>query len=176
LDNATHGRLGDLVLPLILLAFLLLGGRFLSNADVGGTVKAAAFVCMVLAVGVILLHSSARRLRFALGVSACLLVPALTPAVTTLMIQRSFFGVHRVLTETEGNARFLTLVHGTTLHGARSLLPGEETLPTTYYSPDGPFGRFLRALPQALQRVAVIGLGTGALSCYAKPGQQWTFY
>jgi spermidine synthase len=46
-----------------------------------------------------------------------------------------------------------------------------------YYSEEGAFGRFFNALPRgSVRRVAVIGLGTGALACYAKEGQDWTFY
>jgi spermidine synthase len=30
--------------------------------------------------------------------------------------------------------------------------------------------------PQDIRRVGIVGLGTGELGCYAKPGQQWTFY
>jgi hypothetical protein len=47
----------------------------------------------------------------------------------------------------------------------------------TYYSYDGPFGRFFAAAnPASIRHVAAIGLGTGALACYAQPGQEWTFY
>ena len=69
-------------------------------------------------------------------------------------------------------------MHGTTIHGAESLLAGEETLPTVYYSQEGPFGRFFAALSPSrqIQHVGVIGLGTGVLGCYAQPGQQWSFY
>jgi hypothetical protein len=68
-------------------------------------------------------------------------------------------------------------MHGTTLHGAASLLPGEETLPTAYYTREGPFGRFFAALEtRDVRQVGVIGLGTGILGCYARPGQRWTFY
>ena len=40
-----------------------------------------------------------------------------------------------------------------------------------------PFGRFFAALnPANIRHVAIIGLGTGALACYAAPDQEWTFY
>jgi hypothetical protein len=68
-------------------------------------------------------------------------------------------------------------MNGTTLHGVKSLEPGRENLPMAYYSPEGPFGRFFAAsAPGSVRHVAVIGLGTGSLACYAQPGQDWTFY
>jgi hypothetical protein len=71
----------------------------------------------------------------------------------------------------------MVLKSGTTLHGVRSLLPGEERQPMAYYSHEGPFGQFFAALaPNSVRHVAVIGLGTGGLGCYAQPSQDWTFY
>ena len=33
-----------------------------------------------------------------------------------------------------------------------------------------------RLAPGSVHRVAVIGLGTGEIACYAQPGEDWTFY
>ena len=43
---------------------------------------------------------------------------------------------------------------------------------------NGPAGRFLSSLvAQAVpRRVALIGLGSGALTCYARPGEDWDLY
>jgi hypothetical protein len=104
-----------------------------------------------------------------------MLVPVLTSPYHTLVTERSFFGVYRVSSVDDGTARIL--MHGTTIHGAASLVPGEETMPTTYYSRKGPFGRFFAALEgRDLREVGIIGLGSGTLGCYARPGQRWTFY
>jgi hypothetical protein len=50
--------------------------------------------------------------------------------------------------------------------------------PITYYQRSGPMGQIFAAkeLMGGVRRVAVAGLGTGALSCYAQPGQEWTYY
>ncbi|HZG64433.1 MAG TPA: fused MFS/spermidine synthase, partial [Rubrobacteraceae bacterium] len=48
--------------------------------------------------------------------------------------------------------------------------------PTTYYHPTGPVGQVFDALPEATSRPAVVGLGTGTMACYNRPGQQLTFY
>ena len=88
---------------------------------------------------------------------------------------RTFFGVYRVVLVDGGAIRVLQ--HGTTIHGAESTLPGEETVPLGYYSLEGPFGRFFAAIADRnLKQVGVIGLGAGELACYAKPGEAWNFH
>ncbi|MFV0622483.1 spermidine synthase [Sphingomonas sp. ac-8] len=89
---------------------------------------------------------------------------------------RSYFGVYTI-TDRPG-AR--DLAHGTTLHGVQ--LRGSEARlrqPTTYYVPGSGVGQAMRALPALYgegARVGVVGLGTGTLACYARPGQHWRFY
>jgi SAM-dependent methyltransferase len=174
--DARRGLAWDIVLPLALLGFVLLirhslaeGSRLPTLMMVFGVML--AFIVPALA----LLNFSPRRWRFALGIAAILLVPVATGSSNTIYTDRSFFGVYRVNAIDDGHAHML--MSGTTLHGAESLLPGEETLPLTYYSHEGPFGRFFAALsPANVRHVAVIGLGTGALACYAQPGQDWIFY
>ena len=89
---------------------------------------------------------------------------------------RSYFGVYTI-TDTPTQKR---LAHGTTLHGVQ-LKGGPDKLrtPTTYYVPGSAVGRAMDALPQfygPAARVGVVGLGTGTLACYARPGQTWRFY
>jgi len=68
-------------------------------------------------------------------------------------------------------------MHGTTLHGAQSLDPALRHEPLAYYHRSGPFGQAFSALPAASRsRVAVVGLGAGALASYARPWQHWTFF
>jgi len=90
---------------------------------------------------------------------------------------RSFFGVYTVRNNEAGGTR--QLLHGTTLHGAQSLVPQLMTRPTTYYSPTSGVGRVMARLPLVFdraERVGVIGLGTGTLACYRQPKQSWTFF
>jgi hypothetical protein len=89
--------------------------------------------------------------------------------------ERTFFGVHRVHEDPVSRRR--VLMHGTTLHGMQSLDPSLRREPLAYYHRDGPFGQAFEALPAALRpRVAVVGLGAGALASYARPGQSFTFF
>jgi SAM-dependent methyltransferase len=114
--------------------------------------------------------------RFGLGLALVFAGGAFYSGVDgpALYRQRSFFGVHRV---TEQNG-FRKLFHGNTLHGQESLDLVRRGEPLTYYYRTGPIGQLLTALrgDARLQRVGLIGLGTGALASYAEPGQHWTFF
>lgn len=89
---------------------------------------------------------------------------------------RSYFGVYTI-TDLSTQKR---LAHGTTLHGVQ--LEGHDLLlrmPTTYYVPGSGVGRAMmaaNALYGPAARIGVVGLGTGTLACYARPGQDWRFY
>lgn len=97
------------------------------------------------------------------------------PHGETLLISRNFFGTLRVVRSPDG--RFVQLVHGTTTHGQQPTDCVGPPPPSTYYSPTGPAGRLLLNLPpERRQRVALVGLGVGALAAYARPGEHWTYY
>jgi hypothetical protein len=89
---------------------------------------------------------------------------------------RSFYGAVRV-TDTE-DGQWRRFVHGTTLHGVQSLNPETAHTPTGYYGPLTPIGSAMTALAEAggHDRIAILGLGAGAMACHARAGQQWTYY
>lgn len=90
---------------------------------------------------------------------------------------RSYFGIYSVLESNRGWVR--TLAHGTTTHGLQRLDPGHETEPTTYYTAPSGIGQTMLAAERLYgpaARIGVIGLGTGTLACYRKPGQAWSFF
>ncbi len=169
----------DIALPVALLGFMLLTRHVFAVITIGeGAGLPMRVVMMVFGIfipALALMSFSARRWRFALGIAACLPVPVVTGSADTIATYRSFFGIYRIVMMEQGHTRLL--LHGTTLHGAESLLPGKETLPLTYYSHEGPFGRFFAAFaPGSIRRVAVVGLEAGSLACYTQPGQDWTYY
>jgi hypothetical protein len=96
---------------------------------------------------------------------------------------RSFFGVHKVYESDDG--RFRILKHGSTIHGAQMLetedgdpVTGRPT-PITYYHDKSPMKQVieaLRARKGAPLSVAVIGLGSGTLSCHIEAGENWRFF
>ncbi len=122
---------------------------------------------------------SRRALRFALGIGVLFFTYAqllANPHGQVLFTERSFFGISQVQHNVQG--QYHGLMHGRILHGVQSLDPARRDEPLSYYSAAGPIGQFFAAYTDgdAKQRVAVIGLGAGALACYRQPGQHWTFY
>lgn len=87
---------------------------------------------------------------------------------------RSYFGVYTVSDQPDQRR----LAHGTTVHGVQ-LKDARATRPTTYYQAGSGVGQAMRAAPALYgpnARIGVVGLGTGTLACYAKPGQSWRFF
>jgi hypothetical protein len=96
---------------------------------------------------------------------------------------RSFFGVHKIVVTPHG--QYHVLMHGTTIHGAEKFLNDDGTPvtgrpePITYYHKDGGIGQAIAAVRErkgAPLRVAVIGLGSGTLTCASEPGETWKFF
>ena len=160
-------------------AALLAGALTLAVVLWGNRAEASPrLYAALLAVPVLVAYVVASRPRpFAVAVGLMLLAGSLArgrygPVVHA---ERTFFGVHRVHEDPESRRR--VLMHGTTLHGAQSLDPVLRHEPLAYYHRRGPFGQAFSALPAASRsRVAVVGLGAGALASYARPWQRWTFF
>jgi hypothetical protein len=96
---------------------------------------------------------------------------------------RSFFGVHKIVVTPNG--QYHVLMHGTTIHGAQKFQNDDGTPvtgrpePITYYHKDGGIGQAITAVRErkgAPLRVAVIGLGSGTLTCASEPGESWKFF
>lgn len=90
---------------------------------------------------------------------------------------RSYFGIYTVRDYPERKLR--NLAHGTTLHGQQSTDPALRRLPLTYYGMGSGAGIAMSGAPRLFgpaARIGVVGLGTGSLACYRRPGQAWTFF
>jgi hypothetical protein len=96
---------------------------------------------------------------------------------------RSFFGVHKIVVTPHG--QYHVLMHGTTIHGAEKFQNDDGTPvtgrpePITYYHKDGGIGQAIAAIRERKGgplRVAVIGLGSGTLTCASEPGETWKFF
>jgi spermidine synthase len=159
----------DILIPGVLLAVLLLvNGRLDELGRVG-------IVAFLVAVGVLLLSSAERPLRFALGFAAAIF---LATGLDNLAVdqERSFFSVNKIRMHESGS--FMVLVHGNTVHGVQPLDPARRNEPRSYFSNDGPLGQLFEVLGRRdrFESVGVAGLGIGTLACYRRPGQHWTFY
>ncbi len=119
-----------------------------------------------------------RRFAWSLGVT--FLVGTLSSSGRPVFRERNFYGVVEVANVQGG--KFRALYHGTTLHGMMSLTSTDDEdrhEPLTYYHRAGPIGiacrRWFASQPPGLS-VAAVGLGTGSLAYYARPGDSWTFF
>ncbi|NCU11751.1 MAG: hypothetical protein GXC70_06270 [Sphingomonadaceae bacterium] len=178
-------RRGDLAPAL---RFMALGGlvvaagvlaKFLydANAEVGRETAAMVLSSVLALVGLALVPWRA----LALGVlGAAMLVQGGLQTIKDSrdgLRTRSYFGIYTVRDYPSEQQR--TLAHGTTLHGRQSTDPAARCLPLTYYGPGSgagiAFANASRLVPGRAM-VGVVGLGTGSLLGYARPGQSWTVF
>jgi hypothetical protein len=174
----------DFVLPLALGGLVVALGWAVDEGyfDFTGDRNAVWLTVIGLAAGLVCLwfaYLSGRSLRFGLGVAVLLLAVTYAngDAGGGIYQDRSFFGVYNVRQGGE-NPDYHALVVGDTNHGAQVLGP-QPPEPIAYHDPTGPFGQLFELLPGEItddSEVAVLGLGAGVMSCYAEPGQQWTYY
>jgi hypothetical protein len=126
-----------------------------------------------------------RPVRFGLCVGALLLsargLGEERQRIAEVYEERSFYGVVRVFDASaadDPDVVFRRFVHGSTLHGLQRRSEDLEIRrqPLSYYFRNGPIGELFASREGRFRRVAVLGLGAGALACYADAGQEWNFY
>lgn len=89
----------------------------------------------------------------------------------TIESRRTFYGSYSV--REQGALRLM--FHGNTEHGAQRV--GEDPPePLTYFGRPGPLGQAWRALGTGWTKTGVVGLGTGAIACYGRPGSRMDFF
>lgn len=142
--------------------------RVLSRFSLGDSEVTLAFAPSLL----LAYRAMPTRRRYALSLVALVIAGAfLQDAGVRRYTTRSFFGVLRVVDQ--GDVR--RLMHGTTIHGAQRISRQNACEPMTYYAREGPLGRLFASERSraATGRTVAIGLGTGAVLCYAQPGEAW---
>ena len=84
--------------------------------------------------------------------------------------------MHKVVSDPAGTRH--ALIDGGTIHGIELMDAAHRDKPASYYSLGGPVGDLFSAEQpvDSAWSIAVIGLGAGAIGCYAQPAQRWTFY
>ena len=120
--------------------------------------------------------------RVRLQTASLMIVPALLcvfwiPEITGTASRatfktRNYYGIYEV-TDTK-DVRILS--HGTTMHGAQLRVPGMELEPSSFYSPTSPVGELFSSGKFNFRSFGVIGLGTGTLAIYTKPGETMDIY
>lgn len=97
----------------------------------------------------------------------------------SMVVARNFYGELRV--KQHGPVyewdSYRSLVHGTINHGEQYTHPARRHFPAAYYCPDSGIGLWMsNRVEGTIQKVAVIGLGSGSLAAYARPGDLFRFY
>jgi hypothetical protein len=142
---------------------------------VGATLVLCAFIAVVALGGMNRPAHFALCVAVLVGISFTL--SSKSSEMTSLHSERSYFGMHRVFSIEQG--RFVSLVHGSTIHGVQATAPELQREPLGYFHTDSGVGRIFAALDangRTPRTVAVIGLGSGVLACHRKTGQAWTFF
>ncbi|CAN5341951.1 fused MFS/spermidine synthase [soil metagenome] len=174
LGTAQHVRIVTLAVALIMLVLIVLRVEKPQD-DTTDPLQGLVFLC-VAALGMAVIG---RRSAYAIVLLGALILFGGYRSIGLSLEgarTRSYFGVYTV----RGDATQHQLTHGTTVHGLQ--LRGSEArerTPTTYYVPGSGVGEAMAVLPSLYgpaARVGVVGLGTGTLACYARPGQQWRFF
>jgi spermidine synthase len=161
----------------IAMLFVSLVGQGSFGIPDSTTIQAGVAIVLIGAI----LVSMGNRLLYVAGITALMLTQGgwtkLGLSFADGMMTRSYFGVYAVRPSGKG-ARLL--VHGTTVHGIQNLgSEARERMPNSYYAPLSGIGLAMTNAERLYgpnARIAAVGLGAGTLACYAKPGQNWTFY
>lgn len=179
---AGHFVLGGTVVALFVATLVLLGAFGRQPLASSASMLDRAFAVGLPAVALYVVYS--RPVAFSLSVGGVLLVATFWKGPAEVIhIERTFFGVHTVeevstLRRDGGITTFHQLRHGSTAHGIQRLGSGYEQEPLAYYHRQSPIAAIFalidgQAAPQPhhpLDRVALVGLGTGALASYGRPG------
>ncbi len=97
----------------------------------------------------------------------------------TVFNERNFFGVINVYERQGEYGAYHLFTHGDTNHNVQLREIDKRREPLLYYSPGAPFSQAINAMRQLRQApldVAIIGLGAGAIACYANNEEDWVFF
>ncbi|MDX1742733.1 MAG: transporter [Ruegeria sp.] len=165
--NLRHVALGIILsIPLLFLT----GALKLSLQFESQTLAIVAVTAIVAAV-LLAFRGNPTRLATVLLI---VLAPTLLSKQDSHFRDRSFFGTHDVFDLGE----FRVYKNGTTMHGLQKRTPpGKRPVALSYYHPNGPMAEILTSdYGLNSNNIAIVGLGTGALSCYGQPHQTWDFF
>ncbi len=149
-----------------------------------GNYELALGLCLAAALGLAVTWSAGWLARlFWLGVSAIMVQLVVTQVRAdrgnNVVRLRNFYGTLHVVQANEPayHAIARTLYHGVIEHGQQVFRTDLRTTPTTYYGHPSGVGLALDlCCGDRPRRVGVIGLGTGTLAAYARPGDVFRFY
>jgi len=165
------GALGGVLVAVV--APIIFDGYF----ELGAGLAAVALLA-VLRLGAVGRAVHALGLLVLLGVAACATYDGFRHQRDVLVAKRSFYGVLRVkeygVPGEESHLR--RLVHGTIMHGEQYMSEASRRQPTTYYQRTSGIGAAIASKQDHPIKVGVIGLGTGTIAAYGRPGDVYRFY
>ena len=91
---------------------------------------------------------------------------------------RNFYGVLTVEEhdKKDPSSHYFLLQHGRITHGLQFVDPAQAMSPVSYYGPESGIGLGIAALPNGPRRIGVVGLGTGTVAAFVRPGDYVRFY
>jgi hypothetical protein len=111
-----------------------------------------------------------------LGGFTALVATMTTGKLGAVASARNFYGILRVMARQDSNGPYRELQHGRVQHGFEYLEAARRDWPTSYYGPHSGIAMALNALDGPHRRIAVVGLGTGTLAAWGRPGDVFRFY
>lgn len=167
---AVGGALGGLLVAVV--APLVFAGYY----ELGVGLAALAFLATLRLAGLGRVPHYA-GLAALLGVAACAAYDGFRNQRDVRVAERSFYGVLHVKEYSAGEEGHLRrLVHGTIMHGEQHMHGPLRALITTYYTPSSGIGAAIKSKQDHPVKVGVIGLGTGTIAAYGRPGDVYRFY
>jgi SAM-dependent methyltransferase len=175
-EEEIFGKRGWTIITLILaLGAAILAGYIATGLDSDDGRLRSAMVAAILMIGIFV---TGRRLALMVVVAAGMIANGGWSNIELSASgarMRSYFGTYTINQDNQAQIRWLS--HGTTMHGMQLL--NDQTLPISYYGANSGIGiASLRAeeLFGPAAKIGIVGLGTGTLACYKKPGQTWDFF
>ena len=152
---------------------------------VGKDARVAYFAMAVMTLAAFTAFQANRPVRLLGFAAVSLLVATLyDPTQSIVARARSFYGAYKVVDVDDGRLR--VLFHGATAHGAEQIRDergnavSSRPEPLAYYYKGGAHSEAIDAVRRRdggmLRNVALVGLGMGALTCFAQPNEHWTLY
>lgn len=167
------------VMAIAYFALPLLGRMIASQTEniegFGMQLASGLVIGQAILLGIVLIRYRVQAVALVACLTAIFVLMNLAAPLTTnadkLLKDRSVFAVYAVEYRQEAEANFL--VQGSTVHGIQKRKPEERLEAYGYYARIVPL---IRAMTESDSRVALVGLGAGALVCAGSAGDAYDVY
>ena len=152
---------------------------FKGLAMTGFDVRIGAFICGGLfLLGLSRMRGQTKTFFLDLGILGVLVMILPTLYHKPILTDRSFFGVLHVKEVESEHGLVHKFVHGDTIHNYQFRDADKRTIPLAYYAPGNTFDMAMQAarIESPDMTIAMVGLGAGAMACYEKTRDSWTYY